>query len=66
MEKKQVNLKKSSEQIHLDNLEGVLYPCDRALVHFRCVLRPCYFNVGDRFSMAESNIKATGIIKAIL
>jgi len=66
VDKKQVSLKKSSEQIHLDNLEGVLYPCDRATVHFKCSLRPCYFNIGDRFSMAESNIKATGIIKEIL
>jgi GTPase len=66
--KTKVSLKKSIEKIPAENEKDdkLLSLGDRAFVVLKAKYRPCYFCVGDRFSMSEGQMKITGIIRELL
>lgn len=66
--KTRVSLKQSSEKVDVSEgkEEQVLSLGDRAIVVFKLIHRPCYFSIGDKFSMSEGHVKVAGVIREIL
>ncbi len=74
--KKQVPIKKSSDSIALAKSQEVvleetqleknqLFTGDQGFVRFRLIYTRAYFKPGDRFSLVENILRATGIVREV-